>query len=235
MAAVTADTSDNDGPSSIARRRKKASRKSSAMYIERRDHLLAAAAEVIKKKGFDAASMNDIAEQAGSDRASVYYYYSNKQEIFQDLVHIAVHENVLIAEGIAAKTTESATLRMERLIVELLDAYERQYPIIHLFLREDLRRASAELQDLGARYEKAIVSITEAGVSSGEFHSDLDPTVVVMAILGAVNWTHRWFTPSGRLNTAVIGRGFAKLFLEGLADPERAPHVTASRSSSAAR
>jgi TetR/AcrR family transcriptional regulator, cholesterol catabolism regulator len=208
--------------SSIGRRRSHARRDPSVSYIERRERLLAAAAEVFKDKGLDATSINDIAERMGTDRASVYYYYGSKQEIFLALVRQAVEEIVLGAEGIAAAGGSSAK-RLERLVQALLEAYERHYPFIHLYIQEDMNRvpgdgsmAGAELQALGLRYEAAIERITSEGVASGEFRADLDARLVMFAVLGAVNWTHRWFVPGGRLTGAQIGHQFADLFLNGV-------------------
>lgn len=210
-----ADSSELAKSSSIGRRRKHASREPSAIYTERRDQLLAAAAEVIKDRGLDAASLNVIAEHAGTDRANIYYYFGSKQEIFQELIRSTVTENVLFAEEVAS-SDDTASARMTRLIRGLLGAYERQYPLMHLFLQEDIRKAGAELQQLAQRYESALGKIARDGIASGEFSAGLDPALVVMAVLGAANWTHRWFTPGGRLSGDAIGSAFADIFLTGL-------------------
>jgi AcrR family transcriptional regulator len=210
--------------SSIGRRRKQASRDPSSGYIERRQNLLKAAAEVFKDKGLEASSVNDIAERLGSDRASVYYYYGSKHEIFMALVQQAVEHNVAVAESIA-NSTEPSTLRLRRLIEGLLYSYEREYPFIHLYIQEDMRRLSRdggpgdELWELSQRFEAAIAKITKEGVESGEFRPDIDSRLAMFAILGAVNWTHRWFVPGGRLTGAEVGREFADLFLQGVRAP----------------
>jgi TetR/AcrR family transcriptional regulator, cholesterol catabolism regulator len=214
------DTADQ-GASSIDRRRRQARRDPSSDYIERRQKLLTAAAEVFKEKGLEAASVNDIAERLGSDRASVYYYFGGKHEIFMALVQQAVEHNVVVAESIA-NSTEPSTLRLRRLIEGLLYSYEREYPFIHLYIQEDMRRLSRdggpgnELWELSRRFEAAIAKITKEGVESGEFRPDIDSRLAMFAILGAVNWTHRWFAPGGRLTGAEVGREFADLFLRGV-------------------
>jgi TetR/AcrR family transcriptional regulator, cholesterol catabolism regulator len=37
------------------------------------------------------------------------------------------------------------------------------------------------------------------------------------AVLGAVNWTHRWFSPDGSLSGREIGQAFGDIFLRGFA------------------
>jgi TetR/AcrR family transcriptional regulator, cholesterol catabolism regulator len=220
-------SSKDDDASSIGLRRKNARRDPSAGYLERRQRLLDTAAAVIKEKGLEATSVNDIAERLGTDRASVYYYYGSKQEIFLALVRHAVEEVVVVAESIAA-VEESSTVRLKRLLRAALDAYERHYPIMFLYIQEDMRRvpgdgseAGAQLQELGRRYEAALGKITRDGISAGEFREDLDDSVLKFAILGAMNWTHRWFLPGERLTGAEVGEAFADYFLQGIRRPRQ--------------
>ena len=215
------------GASSIGRRRKNARRDPSAGYLERQQRLLAAAAETIKEKGLEATSVNDIAERLGTDRASVYYYYGSKQEIYLALVRHAVEEIVAIAESIAG-SADPAAVRLRRLIQATLDGYERHYPFHFLYIQEDMRRvpgdgtaAGQELQELGRRYEEALGRITRDGVTSGEFREDLDASLLKFAVLGAMNWSHRWFVPGGRLTGAAVGEAFADYFLQSVRSPRK--------------
>jgi AcrR family transcriptional regulator len=207
--------------SSIGRRRTNARREATPGYSERRQRLLAAAADVFKEKGFQAASVNDIAERFGGDRASIYYYYAGKHEIFIDLIQQAVEEVVLLAENVAA-SGQSATERLRDVFVKTLDAYERHYPYMYVYIQEDMRKVPGdgtsvgkELQDLGHRYEAAVQRVIDDGVQSGEFRASVDTQMMKFAIIGALNWTHRWHVLGGRLSGAEIGTAFTDLFLNG--------------------
>jgi AcrR family transcriptional regulator len=219
------DTEDRE-PSSIARRRSQARLDAGAGYLERRQEFLDSAAEVFRTKGYQSASMNDIATRSGSDRASLYYYFGSKQEIFGELVRQAVTDNVARAEAVAA-TNDSSVTRLRNMIVSLIESYERHYPYLHLYVQEDMRRlpeggssADPALLDLSRRYPQAVSAVARQGVASGEFRSDIDPEMLTFAVLGAVNWCHRWFAPGGRLNGTQIGEAFADILLRGaVSDP----------------
>lgn len=211
----------DDQSSLIGRRRALARRERNASWLERRDQVMNAAAEAFQAKGFQAVSMSDIAARLGSDRASVYYYFASKQEIFLALVEQAVRANVEQIEAVAA-TGEPATVRLRRVIESLAESYERHYPYLHLYIQEDMRQLSESsdekhLRELGDRYDDAIMRIALDGVESGEFRPGVDPHMLRFAVLGALNWTHRWYRPGGRLSGAEIGRAFSDLFLNGAA------------------
>lgn len=223
--------------SRIDRRRKAARSEPSAIYAERRDQLLSAAGAVFKKKGFQQASVNDIAAEVAWDRASVYYYYSSKEEIFLDLVRRVVRELVVKAEAIAA-TPESATARLQHLVEMLFEVYEEYYPYLYLYIQEDMSRirrdgtvADTELAKLDVRFRTAFDTVTTDGTASGEFRPRVNPQLLSLAVLGAVNWSHRWYVPTGPASSMDLGRAFADFFINGVraTSPERRPAKPAVR------
>lgn len=207
--------------SSISRRRSQARREAGAGYLERRQQFLDSAGEVFRVKGYQAASMKDIATRAASDRASLYYCFGSKQEIFAELVRQAVTDNVVLAESIAA-SGDTAVDRLRRMIVSLAESYEQHYPYLHLHVQEDMRQlpegglsADEDLRALGDRCTRATSAVTREGVAAGEFRPDIDPDMLTFAVLGAVNWCHRWFVPGGRLSGTQVGEAFADILLRG--------------------
>jgi AcrR family transcriptional regulator len=54
--------------------------------IEAKERILNASIELFSQKGFDAASVNEIAEQANVTKALIYYYFKSKEEILDYLV-----------------------------------------------------------------------------------------------------------------------------------------------------
>lgn len=54
---------------------------------EKRRQVLAGAREVFLARGFDAASMGEIARSAGVSKGTLYVYFGSKQELFAALVH----------------------------------------------------------------------------------------------------------------------------------------------------
>lgn len=53
---------------------------------EKRNQILAGARQVFFDRGFDAASMGDIARAAGVSKGTLYVYFENKDDLFAELV-----------------------------------------------------------------------------------------------------------------------------------------------------
>ena len=52
----------------------------------RKELILKSAIEVFKSKGLDGATMDEIAQNAGFGKATLYYYFKSKEEIFNSML-----------------------------------------------------------------------------------------------------------------------------------------------------
>src|ERR1700722_4442959 len=62
----------------------------------KRRQIVQGAREIFLAKGFDAASMSDIARAAGVSKGTLYVYFENKEQLFEAIVH---EECLVHAEG----------------------------------------------------------------------------------------------------------------------------------------
>ena len=72
--------------SAIGKRRSAAKEDSTAVYQKRRKEIAEAAVRVFNKRGFTGASISAVAEELEIDRASLYYYISSKEELFDEII-----------------------------------------------------------------------------------------------------------------------------------------------------
>ncbi len=227
-AAIPARSSSN-GPESntsseIGRRRGRALEKGSGSYQEKRREIALAAAVLFNEKGFRGTSLTSVAEALDMDRATLYYYISNKQELFDEVVREASEANVAAAE--AARVSDQPPLEKLRvLITELMNSYAANYPLLYVYIRENLSHVDAErsewskyMRSLNHRYEDAAIAIVQEGIDNGSIRPLASARVLAFGVLGMVGWTNRWFVPERSSETAdVIGKAFAEMVLKGLA------------------
>lgn len=206
----------------LSRRRKLAQSKEGAEYAERRAEIIASAAAAFQEEGYDKTTLNDIATRAGTDRASVYYYASSKEELFQQVCSGMLAANLAAAEEIAERSL-SAPEKLELIMAHHLKTHEQGYPQWTVLVQE-LRRVtdastawSRDEVKRMRRYEAVVRSILEEGIEDGSLRSDIDPALAMHAIFGMLNWTHRWLRPGGRYDSAGVSKAFAEIALSGLA------------------
>ncbi|GAA2065944.1 TetR/AcrR family transcriptional regulator [Streptomyces albiaxialis] len=63
-----------------------------------RERLLQATVELVAERGYDATTLGDIADRAGSARGLISYYFPGKRQLFQSAVHRLMH--LTLAEGL---------------------------------------------------------------------------------------------------------------------------------------
>ncbi len=65
------------------------------------------------------------------------------------------------------------------------------------------------------RYERAVRRIIAEGVRNKEFRR-CDEKLVARAILGALNWTARWYDPEGPLSGTLLADEYSRYLVRGL-------------------
>jgi len=216
--------------SSISRRRTAAKDRSGEAYTKRRQEILDAAAAVFRTKGYQSATLADVSEAVGVDRASLYFYVSSKEEIFDELVSGVVKANLAIAEDICA-ADDLAPVKLRQLVTQLMNSYAENYPFLYVYLQQNLAHVTeerqpwaSELRAINRRYEAAVQSIIAQGVAEGSLAPLAEPRIVANGLMGMLGWTHRWFSPTrSPVDAAQIGETYAEMLLGGLVATKKSP------------
>ena len=208
--------------SKISARRQTARKLAAVDYSKRRATVLTAAAAVFKELGYGAATVDDVARRAAMDRASVYYYFHGKEDLFREMVGGATTENVEMAEHIA-KSDRDTEDKLRVLIHGLFDSYERHFPYLYVYVQEDMSRLlqdksawSKKIRALNHRFDVAVVGIIQEGLDRGRFKSKGDAKLLAAGVVGMCNWSHRWFEPNRKYRAAEIADAFADMVIDGL-------------------
>jgi AcrR family transcriptional regulator len=179
----------------------------------RRMDILRAAARVFRRRGIAAAGMREIAEAAGISPGNLYHYFSGKDEILLFCQERTLER--MLAAARAARGSAAGRLRevLEAHVHSMLDELESATAHLDVeALPEQMRAPMIQKRDA---YERAIRGIVEDGVQGGEF-PPCDAALVTRAMLGAVNWTARWYRPEGSQTSAEIARGLSDYLVKGL-------------------
>lgn len=209
--------------SGIASRRAQARGGDNPAYRERRAEILHAAARVFKRKGLAGANLGDIAAEAGSDRASLYYYVGSKEELFHEVVREAVEANIAWARKFRI-SDEPAPQKLRQMIISVMQSYSENYPILYVFVQENLSRMpekyakwSQEMRESNREFEQIFVEVIEEGIREGSIRDTGSPTTIAYGVLGMLGWSYRWFNPeTSKYSAEEIATTFADSLLYGL-------------------
>lgn len=213
--------------SEIAKRRAAAAAtaQSNPAYQERVALIRRAAGKVFHERGFSGTKLNHIAEEAGIDRASLYYYVKSKEQLFRDVVSEAVTANIDAAREVSEQDL-APTEKLARMIHSLMASFERYYPYMYVFVQEDMDKLAPEadkdsawaatVHDWNTEYFKLIRATVSEGILDGSFRTPLPAGIVANCIIGTLNYSHKWFHPDGMMDADEIGLGISQLLLSGL-------------------
>ena len=142
-----------------------------------------------------------------------------KEAVLMEIIESAVDRFVDAAQSIE-RMGLPAPLALRELIRAHLDIVadnpERTRIVFHQWrcLSDENRHL---LLPKRAHYAEYFTKLVEAGMKSGDFSPHLNLKVTVLTILGALNWTPEWFSPSGRASADEIADQMADSLLGGLA------------------
>jgi AcrR family transcriptional regulator len=209
--------------SGIGRRRTVAKQDASGAYQARRKEIGEAAVRVFNKYGFKGASISRVAADLNIDRASLYYYISSKEELFDEVLREVIESNLSIATRILA-SKESPRRKLRDVIIALMFSYGEHYPLLYIYIRENLSHVSKkrsawskQMRSLNRDYENALIAIVEEGYADKSFRNIGSSRVVAFGVIGVVAWTNRWFRPdTSKISAEEIGKIYADLIVSGL-------------------
>lgn len=207
--------------SRIERRRQTALAEGGAEYSAKRAEITRIAANVFRNKGYARATLNDIAKEFGTDRATIYYYFGSKDEIFQECIRGILDENMLRAEAIV-DSEASAREKLLQLLRVLITSQVEHYPYMAVYIQEDMSRVgdddadwAVDMRTKTRRFDHIVESVMEEGLASGEFHFT-SARLATNAFFGMALWMHRWHTPESGMPVDDIVESFGQLILNGL-------------------
>ena len=186
------------------------------------EEILEAAANVFLKKGYEAASLQEIATEVGILKGSIYYYIKTKEDLLFEIVRRSqdVFENTLDEDPETAAAP--APVRLAAFITRwtTLSSKERNWGEVG---ESSFHRLSdARLKVVIARrdeFSNYVKDIIKQGIAEGAFDPAVDVSLATIAVFELLRSTREWHHPAGRLSKANVAEWYAQFIVRGLGGP----------------
>jgi TetR/AcrR family transcriptional regulator, cholesterol catabolism regulator len=199
-----------------------------------RDDIIMAAADVLQRKGYEAATMKDIAAQVKLTAASLYHHFRNKDELLLAVLEMGLDLVIDQMEPVVRDTQLNATQKLRRMIaIHIVNVTQHTavgaamvFEIRSLLTLKGRANGDADThQGLLMRrdafferrryFERMFRQVLRQGADSGEF-KDVDVQLFSKVLMGAHNWVAVWYREGGRLSGLQVAEGMADIFLVAL-------------------
>jgi AcrR family transcriptional regulator len=156
--------------------------------------ILTAAAELFGERGYDAVSLEDLADRLDVTKSSLYYYFSGKDELVTAAIETLGDEWTTRLEELLERTDGTPAVRLRALIHEHVTIAVRDYPAaLRLFLepREWPDAQYDRIKELRRRHDALFRALVEQGVAGGDFRV-IDVDTVLQCMHAAMSQAPQW-------------------------------------------
>jgi TetR/AcrR family transcriptional regulator, fatty acid metabolism regulator protein len=186
---------------------------------DRYDAILDAAKCTFAEKGFEGASIADIARIAKISDGLIYRYFRNKRELLYGVLQ-KFYERILVDLELEVFKHERFPARLEALIKRHIGVFVADTDLCRLFIAE-VRTASdyegSSIQEMNRRYTSVLIRIVKDAVTAGEVKDDCNPRLLRDVLFGAMEhlaWRH--VNGRGQLRVAQTARELTAMLTAGI-------------------
>ena len=180
------------------------------------ESLLDVAVAVFNERGYDAASMEELAGRLGVTKSAIYHHVPSKVELLRLALDRALDGLFAVTEEPAA-TTGRAIDRLEHVVRGSVRVLVDELPFVTLLLRvrgnSDVEQAALKRR---REFDRIVTDLVAAAEDEGDVRQDVDPAVTSRLLFGTVNSLTEWYRPDGGLSADALADALVATTFDGL-------------------
>lgn len=152
----------------------------------RKEEIVAEATKLFAERGYEGASMGDLAERVGLRKASLFHHFPSKDVLYTTVL-TQLMEGVKVAIMTAAVAEGSYADRLDALTDALVDVLGSQPYAARLLVREAMDWGPVMKEGLGRTINDVLAAAHEfakSGQRAGEFGHEVDLPQVIVSMIG---------------------------------------------------
>lgn len=190
----------------------------------KRRRILEEASHFFFANGYEATTLDSIAEQLNVTKPFIYSYYKNKGELLYEICQTGIQlsltalEEALAVEGTPTEQLKILVERVARIIIEnqrYISVYLREEKCL---LPEDARR----IRNLRHTFDTKLSALLEKGKQTGEFEL-AQPSRTAIWVSGLLSWIALWYNDGGHWSATEVVMD-AITMVQKMVQPARGVH-----------
>lgn len=190
-------------------------------HEDKRIAILRTAAQLFAEKGYEATSLDNIAERLGMHKATLYHYVDNKESILYQCLVLSFAD----LDEVIEKTKDRSIPVLDRLrlyVRSLAVAQNNDFGrcLVLVGSRPLEMMQGGDIRQFQRRLDATVRDLITEGIADGTI-KPCDPSMFSALLFGALNWVPRWHNASGKLSVQQVADTFMDIVLDGIAAVRR--------------
>jgi AcrR family transcriptional regulator len=181
-----------------------------ATGARREQEVLDAATKVFYTKGYADASVQDIADELGILKGSLYHYIDSKEDLLFRLLDETHLEVQAILEDVEALEDVSALDRLREYCGRQVAYTTRNLAKMAIYYHDLDQLSEGRRKDLYRKrrvHERFVIELIKQAQEAGQVDPSIDPNLAVNYIFGSMIWVYRWYKPTGKFKADQVSSG----------------------------
>jgi AcrR family transcriptional regulator len=181
----------------------------------KKNEIIDAALKLFAQQGYHSTTLDEVATVIGVSKATLYYYFRNKEEIIRAILHRSLDR---MKQTLEIRKSPLSTREKLRQFIEYHVVFASDNAELANITFEQLNILPKRSREVVKRKQREVVTflqnLLQQGIDEGIVSID-DTKMAAFAIIGMCNWAYHWYRPEGKMRPRHIADIYIKLLENG--------------------
>lgn len=184
--------------------------------LKKKEEIILSAIKIVNRKGYQGATMEEIAAELLMTKGSLYYYFKNKEDLIFQCHELVLSKAMEELQDFLDEVDVSFEQRLRKMIMTHIHYVIEEKETFNMIIIPnetfsiEYLNPILEIRNNYARYFDLVI---QGGIKAKEF-SMPEPKIARMILLGSMNWIQQWYSPEGRMTKEEIQAIYADYLLK---------------------
>jgi AcrR family transcriptional regulator len=180
------------------------------------DAIVDIAVQVFLRRGYDGASLDQVAEAAGITKASIYYHADGKEALLARGAGRALDALFAVLDEPSAREGREID-RLKQVVRRTVEITVMRLPEVALLLRVRGNTVTERwILEQRRRFDRLVAAIVAEAQAKGQIRTDIEAGLITRMLFGMLNSITEWYRQGGGLSVEDIAAAAIRIAFAGL-------------------